>query len=398
MIRSFRANKPMILFYYSYRNLLVRRLTTILTAGGMGLVIFVFATVLMLAEGFQQTLITSGSPENAVLIRRSAETEVQSIVERKDAAIIESLSQVAVDKDWRLLAAREAVLLISLPKKDTGLPSNVQVRGVTHGISLELRSQIKIVAGREFTAGSSEILIGRNVAKKFRVPGLGGTINFVGRAWTVAGIMEASGTAFDSEIWGDVDTLMGAFKRSVYSSVIIRMRDPSALPELKEIVLKDPRLVEEARREDQYYEAQSELMARFIRILGISLTLIFSLGAITGSMITMYAAVAARTSEIGTLRALGFRRVFILLAFLAEALFLSLLGAVIGLAGASFMNKLTISTMNWTTFSELTFRFVLDRRIIASSVMFAVVMGIAGGALPSIRAARMNIVSALRAR
>ena len=398
MIRSFRANKPMILFYYSYRNLLVRRLTTILTAGGMGLVIFVFATVLMLAEGFQQTLITSGSPENAVLIRRSAETEVQSIVERKDAAIIESLSQVAVDKDCRLLAAREAVLLISLPKKETGSPSNVQVRGVTHGISLELRSQIKIVAGREFTAGSSEILIGRNIAKKFRVPGLGGTINFVGRAWTVAGIMEASGTAFDSEIWGDVDTLMGAFKRSVYSSVIIRMRDPSALPELKEIVLKDPRLVEEARREDEYYEAQSELMARFIRILGISLTLIFSLGAITGSMITMYAAVAARTSEIGTLRALGFHRVFILLAFLAEALFLSLLGAVIGLAGASFMNKLTISTMNWTTFSELTFRFVLDRRIIASSVIFAVVMGIAGGALPSIRAARMNIVSALRAR
>ncbi|MGO9416900.1 MAG: ABC transporter permease [Syntrophobacteraceae bacterium] len=388
----------MILFYYSYRNLLVRRLTTILTAGGMGLVIFVFATVLMLAEGFQQTLITSGSPENAVFIRRSAETEVQSIVERKDAAIIESLSQVAVDKDCRLLAAREAVLLISLPKKETGSPSNVQVRGVTHGISLELRSQIKIVAGREFTAGSSEILIGRNIAKKFRVPGLGGTINFVGRAWTVAGIMEASGTAFDSEIWGDVDTLMGAFKRSVYSSVIIRMRDSSALPELKDIVLKDPRLVEEARREDQYYEAQSELMARFIRILGISLTLIFSLGAITGSMITMYAAVAARTSEIGTLRALGFRRVFILLAFLAEALFLSLLGAVIGIAGASFMNKLTISTINWTTFSELSFRFVLDRRIIASSVIFAVVMGIAGGALPSIRAARMNIVSALRAR
>ena len=398
MTRPIQASKPMLLFYYSYRNLLVRRLTTLLTAGGMGLVIFVFATVLMLAQGFQQTLITSGSPENAVFIRRSAETEVQSIIERKDAAIIESLSQVAVDKDWRLLAAREAVLLISLPKKDTGLPSNVQVRGVTHGISLELRSQIKIIAGREFNAGSSEILIGRNIAKKFRVPGLGGTINFVGRAWTVSGIMEASGTAFDSEIWGDVDTLMGAFKRSVYSSVIIRMRDPSALPELKETVLKDPRLVEEARREDQYYEAQSELMARFIRILGISLTLIFSLGAITGSMITMYAAVAARTSEIGTLRALGFHRVFILLAFLAEALFLSLLGAAIGLAAASFMNKLTISTMNWTTFSELSFRFILDRRIIASSVIFAVVMGIVGGALPSIRAARMNIVSALRAR
>ncbi|MFZ0932588.1 MAG: ABC transporter permease [Syntrophobacteraceae bacterium] len=388
----------MLLFYYSYRNLLVRRLTTLLTAGGMGLVIFVFATVLMLAEGFQQTLISSGSPQNAVFIRRSAETEVQSIIERGDAAIIESFSQVAVDRDWRRLAAREAVFLISLPKKDTGSPSNVEVRGVTHGISLELRPQIKIVAGREFNAGSSEILIGRNIAKKFRIAGLGGTIKFVGRTWTVAGIMDAGGTAFDSEIWGDVDTLMGAFKRTVYSSVIIRMADPSGLPELKETVLKDPRLVEEARREDEYYEAQSELMARFIRILGISLTLIFSVGAMTGSMITMYAAVAARTSEIGTLRALGFRRVFILLAFLAEAVFLSLLGAVIGLAAASFMNRLTVSTMNWTTFSELTFRFLLNRRIIVSSVIFAVVMGAVGGVLPSIRAARMNIVSALRAR
>ena len=245
---------------------------------------------------------------------------------------------------------------------------------------------------------SSEILIGRNIAKKFRIAGLGGTINFGGRTWIVAGIMDSAGTAFDSEIWGDVDTVMGAFKRAAYSSVIIRMKNPSGLSELKEAVIKDPRLVEEARREDEYYEAQSELMARFIRILGISLTLIFSLGAITGSMITMYAAVAARTSEIGTLRALGFRRLFILFAFLAEAVFLSLLGAVIGLVAASFMNRLTISTMNWTTFSELTFRFLLNRGIIVSSVIFAVVMGITGGALPSIRAARMNIVAALRAR
>ena len=388
----------MLLLYYSYRNLMVRWLTTLLTAGGMGLVIFVFATVLMLAEGFQQTLITSGSPENAVFIRRSAETEIQSIIERKDAAIIESFPQVAVDKDWRKLAAREVVVLISLPNKERGSPSNVQVRGVTHELSLELRSQVKIVAGREFTAGSSEILIGRNIAKKHRIAGLGGTVNFGGRTWTVAGIMDAGGTAFDSEIWGDVDTVMGAFKRPAYSSVIIRMRHPSDLSELKEAVTKDPRLVYEAKREDEYYEAQSELMARFIRILGISLTLIFSLGAVTGSMITMYAAVAVRTSEIGTLRALGFRRRLILFAFLAEAVFLSLLGAVIGLVAASFMNRLTISTMNWTTFSELTFRFLLNRGIIVSSVIFAVVMGITGGALPSIRAARMNIVAALRAR
>ena len=387
----------MLLFHYSYRNLLVRRLTTLLTACGMGLVIFIFATVLMLADGFEHTLVTSGSRENAVFTRRSAETEIQSIIERKDAAIVESFSQVAVDKDLGWLASREVVVLISLPKKENSSVSNVQVRGVTHTVALKLRSQIKIVAGREFDAGSSEILIGQNIARKFKVAGLGGTVNFAGRSWTVSGIMDAGGAAFDSEIWADVDTVMGAFKRPAYSSVIIRMRDPSDLPELKRTVLEDPRLVEEVMREDQYYETQSELMARFIRILGVSLTFIFSLGAITGSMVTMYAAVAARTSEIGTLRALGFRRVFILLAFLSEAVFLSLLGALIGLAGASLMNRFTVSTLNWTTFSELTFRFLLNRRIIAHSVIFAVAMGIVGGALPSIRAARMNIVSALRA-
>ncbi|MFZ2444717.1 MAG: FtsX-like permease family protein [Syntrophobacteraceae bacterium] len=388
----------MSLFYYSYRNLWVRRLTTLLTAGGMGLVIFVFATVLMLAEGLQQTLITSGAPENAVFIRRSAETEVQSIIERKDAAILETLPEVAVDGEGRRLAARELVLLVNLPRKETGAPAHVGVRGVTKGISLELRRQIRISEGREFEAGSTEILVGASIAKKFNIGGLGGTLAFSGRTWTIVGIMDSGGTAFDSEIWGDVDTLMGAFKRPVYSSVIVRMRDAGAFPVLKDRVLKDPRLVEEAWRENEYYKAQSELMARFIRILGISLTLIFSLGAVTGSMITMYAAVAARTSEIGTLRALGFKRRAILLSFLAESVFLGLLGAALGLGAASFMNRITISTLNWQTFSELSFRFLLNRRIVVYSVLFAVVMGVIGGMLPSVRAARLNIVSALRAR
>ncbi len=388
----------MILLHYSYRNLWVRRLTTLLTAGGMGLVIFVFATVLMLAEGLQHTLITSGNPENAVFIRRSSETEVQSIIQRSEAAILETLPQVATGGDGRKLAAHEVLVLIGLPKKETGAPANVPVRGATHGISLALRDQIKIAAGREFSPGSSEILIGSSILKKINVGGLGATVNFGGRSWTIAGIMDSGGTAFDSEIWADVETLMAALKRRSYSSIIIRMRDPAGFPELRESVLKDPRLVEEAWRENRYYESQSELMARFIRILGISLTLIFSLGAITGSMITMYAAVAVRTSEIGTLRALGFGRGSILLAFLAESVFLSLLGATIGLAGASMLNKITISTLNWQTFSELTFSFLLDRRIVIDSVVFAVVMGLIGGALPSIRASRMNIVSALRAR
>lgn len=387
----------MSLFHYSYRNLRVRGLTTVFTASGMALVIFVFATVLMLAEGLRHTLITSGSPENAVFIRRSSETEVQSIVQREEAAILETLPEVASGGNGEKLAARELVVLISLTKRGTGSPANVVVRGVKHGVSLALRPQIVVSAGREFQYGSSEILIGRNVARKFNVGGLGSTIRFAGRSWTVAGIMDSGGTAFDSEIWGDLDTIMGAFKRPVYSSVIIRMREPGNFKELKQRVTKDPRLVEETWRENEFYASQSELMARFIRILGISLTLIFSLGAVTGSMITMFAAVATRTAEIGTLRALGFRRRSILLAFLAESVFLSLLGAALGLAGASLLNKVTISTMNWQTFSELTFQFFLDRSIVFDSVLFAVAMGVVGGTLPAFRAARMNIVSALRA-
>ncbi len=369
-----------------------------LTAGGMGLVIFVFATVLMLAEGLQQTLITSGSPENAVFIRRSSETEMQSIIPRSDSAIIETLPEVSVSGTGLRLAAHEVLVLVNLPRKDTGAASHVGVRGAVNGVSLELRNQVRISAGREFMAGSSEVIIGSNIARKFNVGGLGRTLSFGGRTWTIVGVMDGGGTAFDSEIWTDVDTLMSAFKRPVYSSVTIRMRDPGAFADLKERILKDPRLVEEAWRENEYYKAQSELMARFIRILGISLTLIFSLGAMIGSMITMYAAVAARTPEIGTLRALGFKRRTILLTFLAESVFLSLLGAALGLFGASFMNKLTISTLNWQTFSELTFRFLLNRRIAVYSIIFAVVMGIAGGMLPSVRASRLNIVSALRAR
>ncbi|MEM5786213.1 MAG: ABC transporter permease, partial [Syntrophobacteraceae bacterium] len=349
----------MKLFHYSYRNLWVRRLTTLLTAGGMGLVVFVFATVLMLAEGLQHTLITSGSPENAIFIRRSAETEVQSIIERSEALILETLPEIAVDEQGRKLAARELIVLISLTRRETGALANIGVRGVTPRVSLGLRDQVKIIEGREFAPGSSELVIGRNIAKKFNVGGLGGTISFGGRQWIVVGIMDGNATAFDSEIWADVDSLMGAFKRPVYSSVIVRMRDQGLFPELRERVIKDPRLVQEAWRENEYYKAQSELMARFIRILGISLTLIFSLGAITGSMITMYAAVAARTAEIGTLRALGFQRRSILLSFMSESVFLGLIGAGLGLGAASFMNRITISTLNWSTFSELTFRFLL---------------------------------------
>lgn len=387
-----------ILSLYSYRNLWVRRLTTVLTAGGMGLVVFVFASVLMLAEGLEKTLVSTGSKDNVLFTRRSSETEVQSIVERQDAAIIENFPEIGINDKGLLMAAREAVVLISLKKRGARSGANVVVRGVKPEISFDLRPQARIVEGRPFHSGTSEIVVGKSIAQRFQVGGIGQTISFGMRSWTITGIMDAGGSAFDSEIWGDADVVMASFRRSVYSSVLVRLRDPSEFRSIKERVLKDPRLTAEAWREIEYYAAQSEVMARFIRILGITLTFIFSIGAVIGSMVTMYAAVANRIAEIGTLRALGFGRTAILSAFLLESLFLGLLGGLMGLVAASFMDKLTISTMNWQTFSELSFRFTLSRSIVASSLEFACVMGLLGGAFPALRASRMNIVTALSLR
>jgi len=386
------------LFQYSYRNLWVRRLTTLLTATGMGLVVFVFAAVLMLAEGLEKTLVSTGSRDNALFIRRSSETEVQSILEREQAAILEDLPGIAVGPDARRLAARESIILIGLKKKSTSSLANVTLRGVTPRISLALRPQVRIIQGRPFQAGTSEVVLGKSIAQRFAIGGLGQMIQFGNRSWTVVGILDAGGAAFDSEVWMDVDILMTAFRRPVYSSVILRLRDPSAFRAVREQVMKDPRLTVDAFPEIDYYAAQSALMANFIRILGITLTLIFSLGAIIGSMVTMYAAVANRVAEIGTLRALGFKRFTILGTFLAESLFLSLIGGLVGLFSASFMNQLTISTMNWQTFSELTFRFNLSQSVVISSLFFSAVMGLLGGMFPAFRAARLDIVLALRSK
>lgn len=381
---------------YSYRNLWVRRLTTVLTAGGMGLVIFVFSAVLMLAEGLEKALVSTGSKENVVFIRRSSEAEVQSILPREQAAIIETLPEIEVDGEGRKRAARETVVLISLLKKDTGSLANVTVRGGKPDMSLDLRPQVKVSAGRMYRPGTSEVVVGKSLAERFSVSGLGQNLDFGSRTWTVVGIMDAGGTGFDSEIWCDADILMAAFRRPVYSSVIAKMRDSTDFTPMKDRVLADPRLTVQPWREREYYAAQSELMARFIRILGVTLTLIFSQGAIIGSMVTMYSAVAVRTAEIGTLRALGFRRRTILTAFLLESVFLSLLGGLLGLFAASFMSRFTVSTLNWQTFSELSFRFALTPAIALNAIVFAVVMGLLGGALPSVRAARMEIVAALR--
>jgi len=380
---------------YSWRNMMTRRLTTFLTAGGMALVVFVFASIMMLSTGLEKTLVETGSDQNVIITRKGANAEMQSGIDRDQAAIIETQSELATGADGTLLTTRELVVPIGLIKRSTNKASNVVIRGVTKS-SLLLRTQVKMLAGRFPQPGSLEIMVGSSIAHRFSGVGLGEQLRFALRDWLVVGVFDAGTTGFSSEVWGDVDQIMQAFRRPVYSSLTFRLQDTAMFQSLKDRLESEPRLTVEVRRETDYYRDQSEAMAKFIRILGVSLTIIFSIGAMIGALITMYAAVANRVGEIGTLRALGFQRMSILIAFLAEALFLGLLGGIGGLVLASFMQLITISTMNWQTFSELAFSFTLAPDIICKSLAFSLAMGLIGGVVPAIRASRLKIVDALR--
>ncbi len=380
---------------YSLRNLWTRKLTTLLTAGGMALVVFVFAAVLMLEAGLNHTLVDTGNVENVVAIRKGAGAEIQSGIGRTAAALIESQPQVATGPGGAPMSSKETVVLISLQKRSDDKPSNVTVRGVGT-LALNLRPQVRIAAGRMFRTGSHELAVGKSIASKFQGAGLGEVIHFAGDNWIVVGVMDSGGSGFDSEVWGDAEQLMPAFRRPFFSSMVVKLTNPSTFDALKNVIESDPRLTVELKRERQFYADQSEAMATFIRVLGMTLTVIFSIGAIIGAMITMYSAVANRTGEIGTLRALGFRRSAVMGAFLVESLLLALVGGIIGLFMASFMQLVTVSTMNFQSFAELAFGFAMTPGIILKTLLFSLLMGLIGGFLPAARAARMNIVTALR--
>ena len=362
----------------------------------MALVVFVFATVLMLEAGLRKTLVETGSYDNVIVTRRSAGAEIQSAIDRQQAGVVETEPEVALDARGERLVSKETVVLISLNKRGSTKPSNVVIRGI--GVQgMALRPAVKLVAGRMFRPGSSEIIAGRSIGERFTGAGIGERLRFGMREWVVVGHFDAGGSGFDSEIWGDAEQLIQAFRRTMYSSLLLRLTDARAFDALKARVEADPRLTVEAKRETQFYAEQSEALATFIRILGMTLSIIFSSGAIIGAMITMYAAVANRTAEIGTLRALGFRSRSILWAFLLESLLMGAIGGALGLALASLMQWVSFSTMNFQTFAELAFSFALTPGIVASSLAFALAMGFVGGFLPAARAARMKIVDALRA-
>lgn len=383
-------------FKYTLRNFRTRKLTTLITITGIALVVFVFAAVLMMAYGIQKTLVSTGSPDNVKVVRKAANGEISSIIDGDTQGIIKSLPYIAKTEDGTPLISTEPVVIINLEKSNGGV-SNITVRGVSSTVK-ELRPQMKIIEGRMFNWGVRELIVGQSITRQFKDAQIGSLVKFAGDDWKIVGVFSTDGSGFDSEMWGDEVQLLGAFNRgSTVSSVTLKIDNIQHYDSFINAFNQDRRLQQfEAKPEQRYFEEQSEIMAGFIRILGLFITIIFSFGATIGAMITMYAAVANRTVEVGTLRALGFSRRSILLAFLTESLFIALLGGIIGLALSSLLQFVSISTLNFNSFSELAFSFALSPGIIGWTLFFAAMMGLIGGFLPSVRAARLNIVNALR--
>ena len=383
-----------LLLNYSLRNIISRRITTAFTVLGMALVVFVFAAVLMLAYGLERTLVSTGSEDNAIVIRDGSNSETVSILMRDQAGVVKTDKEVA-QEDGQPVAVNEIVVLISGEKRKNGEAANVIIRGTTPE-ALVMRPEVRLVKGRVPAAGTSEVMAGISVAQNFKGCGLGERVHFAQRDWEVVGLFDSGGRSFDSELWGDVEQVQQAFRRPIYSSITVRLKDPARYSEFEKRLESDPRLTVDVDREREYYARQSRAGATFIRVIGLAVTILFSLGAVLGAMITMYAAVSSRTVEIGTLRALGFPRRSVLRVFLIESLALGLLGGALGLAAASFLSLISVSTTNWDTFSELAFRFSLSPSIVIGSFVFGAAMGVLGGFLPAWRAARMGIVNSLK--
>jgi putative ABC transport system permease protein len=382
---------------YTVRSLWVRKSTTVATAIGIGLVVFVLASSLMLSRGIEKTLGSSGRPDRAIVIRKGSDTELASTIDGTSVGII--LSAPGVKKAGTApRGTGEGVVVISLEKLGTdGKVSNVQVRGGT-SMSQELRKDLRVVEGRPLTPGTDEAMIGKGLVGKFAGLELGKSFDLKkNRPLKVVGVFDTGGSSIDSEVWVDLETLRTSFGRSgVVSSVVVDLESKAAFDGFESSVEHDKQLGLEAMRENVYYEKQSEGTAMFIKVMGIVVAFFFSLGAMIGAMITMYAAVSQRSKEIGTLRAIGFSRFSILTAFIIESFFLSIAGGLLGALASLAMGFVKLSMMNFSTWQEVTFSFSPEPKLLGVSVLVGGLMGFLGGIFPAIRAAGLSPIQAMR--
>ena len=381
---------------YNVRSVKARWTSTIVAVVGIAGTVGVFVAMLSLARGFKATLVSSGSADNALITRAGATSEMTSGVSIDSVKIIQDAPGIARGADGPLLTP-EAVLMAPIPLRSTGTDANVELRGVSPNV-LAIRSNIKIVEGRMFRHGLSELVVGKNAKATYSGLTLGSTIWLGSAQWHVVGIFDAGGSAFDSEVWGDAHLLNGAYKRpdTFSQSVTVHLASPAALQQLRDALTADPRLNVDVTREIDYYAKQSTRMTQLITILGGFVAAIMAIGAVFGALNIMYSAVAERGREIATMRALGFNPGSVVLSFLFEALLISFVGGVLGCLAVLPLNGLTTSTMNFQTFSNLAFAFKITFDLLWMGVVFALIMGVLGGMPPAIRAAGRPVASALR--
>ncbi len=379
---------------YNLRNLVVRRTTTLVTALSITLTVAVFLTLMALAQGLQSSLSATGSPLNVLVMREGSQSESVSVVARNMLNTIKYLHGIARDPSGNPWVSPELIVLVNLPERAAGQSANVTVRGVTPEAP-SLRPEFKIVAGRMFRPGLREVIVSRRIARRFRNCALGDKLKFAKGYWTVVGIFTAGNSAYNSEIWADVDELGQDFDRPDYSDVIVRARNAAAVAELKSEITNDRRLHLKAITELEYYATQTATAAP-IRIFGIFIAILMAVGASFAAMNTMYAAVARRTREIGTLRAIGFPRSSVLIAFVIESVLIALLGGALGCLLALPVNGITTGTTNFLTFSEIAFKFQITPALMVLALAFSALMGLAGGFFPAWRASHESIVTALR--
>jgi ABC-type lipoprotein release transport system permease subunit len=384
-------------FVYNARSVLQRPVSTALTALGIGLVVAVFIGMLALANGFRAALTRTGTDRNVVVLRRGADTELVSGIVREDASTIAASPHIAAGPDGRPLVSPEVYVVVPLPRpgRDSNAVANVVVRGVSPA-AWEVRANVKVSQGRRPESGRSEVCIGDKIAGRFDHTGVGETLRFAGRDWSVVCHFSAGGSAFESEIWGENEQFMPVFRGQVFQSVTFRLKDPAAFAEAKRALEGDQRLTVDVHRENELYAGQSRVLEAILRALAIVITSIMAVGAVFGAVNTMYAAVATRAPEIAVLLTLGFRPRSVLASFLVESALIAGVGGVIGALLALPINGIVTSTTNWASFSEIAFSFRVTPGLLLAGFVFAVVMGVVGGFFPARRAARVPVVEAIR--
>jgi putative ABC transport system permease protein len=384
-------------FVYNLRSVLNRPVSTATTAIGIGLTVAIYIGALALAAGFRASLVTTGSPDNALVLRKGADSEISSGITLDQANILKANPAVALGPDGRPRASAEMVIVVNKERLGQKGSSNVMLRGVDPAAP-DLRGGITLVAGRMFTPGTDEVIVARRIAGRFANCNVGDHLKFEQREFTVVGQFTASGSAFESEIWGDANVLMPALHRTgYYQTFVFRMKDPSRFAEIKKQLESDPRIQLQVRHEREFYAEQSQMFTTLITTIGTFITVIMAIGAVFGAANTMYATIGARTREIATLSVLGFGPLSVLSAFVLESVIVSMIGGLVGCLLSLPMNGITSSTTNFQSFSEMAFQFQITPPILVQALVFSIVLGFVGGFFPALRASRQSLSRSLRA-